>query len=149
CLIQHGLTDTLERMAACGIRYTSNNWDFPYSETHSAAFLFGTAMPHHVYDWQGRRIGIVDIPQAFMDYPPFLECTEAYCGDVRRTHAVAAWNFHPQNLVMPEVIESIEWLARRVRADGAWCGTMREYGDWYLGREQVELVIEPGGGISI
>lgn len=145
CLIQYGLTETLERMAECGIRYTSNNWDFPYSETHSSAFLFGTALAHHVYDWEGRRIGIVDIPQVFMDYPPVMACTQAAHRDVRRTHAVAAWNYHPQNLVMPEFVEAIEWLARQVIADEAWSGTMGEYGEWYRMRDRVCVARGPEG----
>jgi predicted amidohydrolase len=144
CLVQYGLTDTLEGMAACGVRYTSNNWDFPYPETRSAAFLFGTTMPHHVYNWEGERIGIVDIPQVFMDYQPVLECTQAAYRDVRQTHGVAAWNYHPQNLVMPEVPEAIEWLARQVREDDAWCGTMGEYGKWYERRDAVAVTCEDG-----
>ncbi len=158
CLIQYGLTDTLERMAACGIRYTSNNWDFPYPPTLSTAFLFGTAMPHHVYSWEGQRIGIVDIPQVFMDYQPVLECSQAAYASVRRTHSVGAWNFHPQNQVMPGVKEAIEWLARQVGQDDAWCGTMGEYGEWYRQRDllavsgddrAVTLHGEPPAGLAL
>jgi predicted amidohydrolase len=139
CLVQFGLTETLERMAECGIRYTSNNWDFPYPETLSTAFLYGTTLPHHIYNWAGKRIGIVDIPQVFMDYPPFQKCTEAAYRDVQRTHGVGSWNFHPQNLVMPEMKQALEWLAVQVRQDDVWTGTMGDYGDWYLQRDAVSL----------
>jgi hypothetical protein len=138
CLIQYGLTDTLERMAECGVRFTSNNWDFPYPETRSTAFLYGSALPHHIYDWRGCRIGIVDIPQVFMDYKPFLECARAAYVDVRRTHGVGAWNFHPQNLVIPGVKDAIEWLAQQAGGDDVWCGTMGEYGQWYLQRDRID-----------
>jgi predicted amidohydrolase len=145
CLVQYGLTDTLERMAECGIRYTSNNWDFPYPETHSTAFLFGTTLPHHVYNWEGRRIGIVDFPQVFMDYQPVMECTQAAYRDVRRTHGIGAWNYHPQNLVIPGVKEAIEWLAAEVGRGDLWCGTMAEYGQWYEQRDRLVVTCDESG----
>ncbi len=145
CLIQYGLTETLERMADCGIRYTSNNWDFPYAETQSSAFLFGTSLPHHVYNWEGRRIGIVDIPQVFMDYEPILAACRASYRDTLRSHGVGAWNFHPQNQVIPEQVEAIEWLADRVRTDKVWSGTMREYGDWYARRDRLTISTDETG----
>lgn len=143
CLIHYGLTETLERMAKAGIRYTSNNWDFPYPETQSAAFLFGTTHAHHIYNWEGKRIGIVNIPQVFMDYPPVMECTQASWRDTRRTHGVGAWNYHPQNHVMPFWCEAIEWLAQQAQ-EAAWCGTMGEYGDWYLLRDRMHVSYRAG-----
>ena len=148
CLIQYGLTETLERMAKCGVRYTSNNWDFPYPETNSTAFLFGTTLAHQIYDWQGKKIGIVDVPQVFMDYEPMLECTQKAYYDTKKTHGVSTWNFHPQNQVMGNWVNSIKWLAEQVKKDGAWCGTVGEYGDWYLEREKLTIKTT-GEGVEV
>ena len=145
CLIQYGLTETLERMADCGIRFVSNNWDFPYTETHSSAFLFGTAIPHQLYGWNGNRIGMVDVPQVFMDYPPILKCCQAAYRDTKRAHGVGAWNFHPQNQVLAEQVRAVEWLARQVTKDDAWCGTMGEYGEWYRHRDRLTLTCTRSG----
>ncbi len=142
CLVQYGLTDTLEQLVETGVRYVSNNWDFPYPETLSTAFCFGSTTANHIYNWRGERIGLINIPQVFMDYPPIVKCCQAAYRDTQRSGGVGAWNLHPQNQVMPEQVKATEWLARQVGRDKAWSGTMGEYGAFFERRDALDVTVD-------
>lgn len=148
CLVQYGLTDTLEQMVETGVRYVSNSWDFPYPETLSTAFCFGSTTANHIYNWRGERIGLINIPQVFMDYPPIVKCCQAAYRDTQRSGGVGAWNLHPQNQVMPEQVKATEWLARQVVSDKAWSGTMGEYGAFFESRDGLDVTVD-GDAVTI
>ncbi|HZT43203.1 MAG TPA: hypothetical protein VFA07_13620 [Chthonomonadaceae bacterium] len=123
------------------------------SKTGEAGFNFGTCHPYLPIAFDGRTIGVLELPTPTQDLEVFAPevLREPLLEAVLKQHGILHLLFHPDHIEKPGVAEALQRSVAEGRARGMEWWTARQIAEWERARRQARWhdYRREAGGVAV